>query len=291
MYFKETDTHELLDRHSFHPKHTFDGIVKSQLIRFMRICTNQEDFDKACSLLFKALSEKRHYSMRKLREMKCRFLNNYRQVGVYDAPLGASIKCQKPHCECCLWVEQRSDHEAGDFEYKIYGKISCQSSNLIYVIKCKKCQELYVGETEQTLAKRMHGHLSDIRTHKDTAVATHFNDFCWPETENMILYPIELIPDQGARTKNKSLRLQREAHWINELDTTMPNGMNRKRPDIRNIIISLPYNHTSHKTYDVIRESYQSISEKSPAIFNGQVICAYKKNKNISDHLVRAKLK
>ncbi|XP_024122529.1 uncharacterized protein LOC112143026, partial [Oryzias melastigma] len=30
VYFKETDTHALLHKHSYHPKHTFAGLVKSQ---------------------------------------------------------------------------------------------------------------------------------------------------------------------------------------------------------------------------------------------------------------------
>ena len=30
IYFKPTDTHALLHKHSYHPKHTFKGILKSQ---------------------------------------------------------------------------------------------------------------------------------------------------------------------------------------------------------------------------------------------------------------------
>ena len=55
VYFKPTDTHELLHRSSYHPKHTFRGIVKSQIERFHRICNNKHDFDEACTILFSAL--------------------------------------------------------------------------------------------------------------------------------------------------------------------------------------------------------------------------------------------
>ena len=48
VFFKPTDTHALLFKNSFHPRHTFKGIVKSQLrIRFDRICTRREDFRKS----------------------------------------------------------------------------------------------------------------------------------------------------------------------------------------------------------------------------------------------------
>lgn len=51
VYFKETDTHSLLHKHSFHPRHTFRGIVKSQLLRVKRICTEQRFFFSATNSL------------------------------------------------------------------------------------------------------------------------------------------------------------------------------------------------------------------------------------------------
>lgn len=58
VYFKPTDTHALLHKSSFHPKHTFKGIVKSQLLRFHRICTLQTDFKEAVRILFTALKSR-----------------------------------------------------------------------------------------------------------------------------------------------------------------------------------------------------------------------------------------
>lgn len=66
VYFKETDTHALLFKTSFHPKHTFRGLIKSQLLRFDRICTQRTDFWEAVKVLFRAL-RKRGYSRSFLR--------------------------------------------------------------------------------------------------------------------------------------------------------------------------------------------------------------------------------
>lgn len=44
VFFKETDTHSLLFKTSFHPRHTYKGLVKSQFLRFHRICTQESDF-------------------------------------------------------------------------------------------------------------------------------------------------------------------------------------------------------------------------------------------------------
>lgn len=66
VFFKETDTHALLFKTSFHPRHTFRGLVKSQLIRFNRICTQEKDFWEAVNILFGVL-RKRGYTRTFLR--------------------------------------------------------------------------------------------------------------------------------------------------------------------------------------------------------------------------------
>lgn len=67
VYFKDTDNHALLFKTSYHPRHTYAGLVKSQLIRFKRICSKQEDFRAATKVLFTALST-RGYSRSFLRK-------------------------------------------------------------------------------------------------------------------------------------------------------------------------------------------------------------------------------
>lgn len=69
VFFKSTDTHSLLHKTSFHPKHTFKGIIKSQLIRFHRICSFDTHIEEACQTLFKVLCT-RGYSKRFLRYIK-----------------------------------------------------------------------------------------------------------------------------------------------------------------------------------------------------------------------------
>src|SRR5215469_7608220 len=69
IYFKETDTHQLLHKESYHPKHTFKGIIKSQLLRYKRLSSTFEDYSNTCKILFDALT-KRNYSKSFLRKMK-----------------------------------------------------------------------------------------------------------------------------------------------------------------------------------------------------------------------------
>ena len=53
--------------------------------------------------------------------------------------------------------------------------ITCEISNVIYLITCSKCQKHYVGETSRALRKRMYEHKSSAQ--KDgqiTPVSRHF---------------------------------------------------------------------------------------------------------------------
>lgn len=69
VYFKPTDSHQLLHANSFHPHHTHKGILKSQLIRFKRLSSFKADYDNTCNILFSVLKN-RGYSTRLFRYYK-----------------------------------------------------------------------------------------------------------------------------------------------------------------------------------------------------------------------------
>lgn len=81
VFFKETDTHQLLHKDSFHPQHTTKGVLKSQILRFQRISSTYEDFSAACLILFRSL-QKRRYSARLMRKMKVDIWRASQSTGV-----------------------------------------------------------------------------------------------------------------------------------------------------------------------------------------------------------------
>ena len=85
VYFKPTDTHQLLHKKSFHPKHTCRGVLKSQFIRFRRISSTREDYLVACQTLLDTLGS-RGYSKRLMRRMRTDIWNNYQQDLERDVP-------------------------------------------------------------------------------------------------------------------------------------------------------------------------------------------------------------
>ena len=62
--------------------------------------------------------------------------------------------------------------------HQVHGTYSCDSTNVVYLIRCRKeCPEAwYIGETMQTLRQRMNGHRTTItRQECSLPVGEHFS--------------------------------------------------------------------------------------------------------------------
>ena len=99
---------------------------------------------------------------------------------------------------------------------------TCKTSNVIYLIQCKRCGQQYVGETGQALHCRLNNHRVDIVHHRiqEKPVAAHFNSG-EHSVEDMTVMIIERLWKDDL-----VLRKIRESRWISTLDTASPKGMN-----------------------------------------------------------------
>ena len=111
--------------------------------------------------------------------------------------------------------------------------MSCDSSNLVYLIDCAKCKKSqYVGETGQPLKKRFYGHRHNIKhyknhtdsasayTQEDTMAAKHFN-LAGHAVAHMQCTAIEKI-----NADDICWRKRRERFWRHQLQTNFPDGLN-----------------------------------------------------------------
>ena len=81
--------------------------------------------------------------------------------------------------------------------------------HIIDVTECRACGDKYVGEKGSYWKDRMFNHISDIRRNKNGPVFRHIDgadNICFGAGEDIILYPVEQIPDHGNVHRNKSLR-------------------------------------------------------------------------------------
>ena len=93
--------------------------------------------------------------------------------------------------------------------------------NLIYAVRCKKCNVLYVGHTGERLKDRMSKHRYDCRKRPDnTELSFHFHPNHDPEKDMEIF-----ILQTGLKTVEE--REFYEDRWICRLQTLQPTGVNK----------------------------------------------------------------
>ena len=304
VYTKPTDTHQLLETTSSHPKHTFKGIVKSQIMRYHRISTQVSDFDNSCSTLFKALKQ-RGYNGRKLRKSKADTLRDISKKMEPSRPMpkhidhvmgSSSSQCNRKNCKCCSFIQtsQTFTDQLGNW-HLVNNDMTCESKHLIYLLRCNKCNLDYIGQTGMSLAERLSDHRSRIKLKKDTPVANHFStNHNIPK--DLTIQPIEKLKDHGNPKINLHQRLIREHWWIKEIQSSDPKGINLidhetyPCPDFGIIPMIIPWSTTGNQLAKNIKMIYTHLAENHSFCFHQNLITAFSRNKNIKDRLVKSKM-
>jgi hypothetical protein len=302
LFFKPTDTHQLLHTSSFHPPHTAAGVLKSQIIRFKRISTTFLDFENVCHILFNSLS-KRGYSIRKFRSLRQEIWPAIPSPP--PAPVAYSNGCNAKKCYTCPII--RNTHfftsSVTKKHYPILTNCNCASVDIVYLITCKICLIQYVGETGDTLRNRMSHHRSNIKTNKNTPIGIHFNLLHRGQISFSVV-PIEILNSNSVTD-----RRDRESHWQAQLQTFYPKGLNnypvldphisfkpKPNPDpnppknhkpVKEFIpIVLPYNPLSV----TLIKKWKETCLGDPNFSNLKFIAAFSKNNNLARSLVHSKL-
>ena len=305
VYFKPTDTHQLLHKQSFHPKHTFSGIIKSQVLRFLKLSSNMQDFHESCHILFKSL-QTRKYSKRFLRNIKTqtlRFIDRMKAQVEQDIPgpsdAGSSM-CNGTKCQTCQDIEECHNFEGQDpnIHYPILSKLNCSSRNIIYLVTCTLCDSQYVGQTQNSLRERWARHKHDVLQMDSTnALVKHlqrWHTYSRTYRQEFVVCPIEKIPDHTSQHHTKNIRLSRERYWIDELRTFHPYGINidhkPKNTTSPKIPLVIPFSKTAYLAAQIIKNHFTNMQKtEAETLKDHQMVIAYSRNKNLSDTLVTSK--
>ena len=140
--------------------------------------------------------------------------------------------CNRPlNCRYCRKINKKEKISSSDkkHEFNPLTNVNCQSSNLIYLIPCKHCGILYVGQTKNRLLTRFQGHYHDIKTKNDTTVSRHFNkcpngkpslfDSIRISILSFMHYPSDTTSSQRERDIE-------EKRWMQRLSSIVPKGLN-----------------------------------------------------------------
>jgi hypothetical protein len=89
-------------------------------------------------------------------------------------------RCPNLNCNICKFSQIEPFIKLKDnFLLPIYDNTSCNSVNVIYILKCKLCNKFYIGQTNN-LKNRINSHLYSIKSFvpfnvNNTCVSIHFN--------------------------------------------------------------------------------------------------------------------
>ncbi|XP_072452300.1 uncharacterized protein [Chiloscyllium punctatum] len=86
--------------------------------------------------------------------------------------------CHGGRCKTCQIVDIDTTIMRGNTSHLVHGRYSCDSANIVYLIRCRQgCPEAwYIGETEQRLRQWMNGHHTTINRQEGSfPVGEHFS--------------------------------------------------------------------------------------------------------------------
>ena len=121
--------------------------------------------------------------------------------------LPGMYRCLKAGRECaiCPWIQEGKIAKSSNNMYRkeITSHLTCQSSNVVYVITCTKCNLQYVGETDRTLKDRFSEHKGYVRTKKvNQSTGAHFN-LPGHSVDDMKIMAIEKIFSRGPQYRKE----------------------------------------------------------------------------------------
>ena len=107
--------------------------------------------------------------------------------------------------------------------------ITCELSNLIYIIKCKQCNQQYIGETSRPFRLRIYEHKFSVMkssTKKSTSLSRHF---C--QLDHIVMHiQFSVIHWLGNNSPDKDMTQicrRKELYYIWAANAVFPSGINQ----------------------------------------------------------------
>lgn len=161
------------------------------------------------------------------------------------------------NCQCKMCMENLDNNDSNNSfmcfttnnEYDInvnninpFDLSPCQLNNVIYLITCNLCHQQYVGLTTSKLQQRVTHHRSMCKSNNKSQqkIHKHFIRDCPSKANFNSNAKFKIIDRIIEKEKNEDVEKQLkdlETCWIDELNTTHPNGLNIAKPKKMNTIM------------------------------------------------------
>ena len=140
-------------------------------------------------------------------------------------------KCEDRRCRICkLHMETGTEFRSKTTgqSYSINYNLNCNSSNVIYLLSCKKCGLQYVGSTKTKFRLRFNNHKSRLRSHNMLSINEKDNDdiiykhFWSPGHSGIDDVNVQIID----KVSNEKELRDKEGQWAYKINSISPNGLN-----------------------------------------------------------------
>ena len=204
---------------TFHPRLRMLGNVLKR--HFHLLQTNER--------LRKAFTEPPMVAFRRLKNLKDMLVHTSQNK--VEREENEVKKCKSLRCKCCPHLQEKNSFEINGKGHELRHGGTCKSTNLIYGVRCSKCNLWYFGETSMKLHERLNQHRYSTNKLKrggsldktnDTGLAEHFAQEDHNFDNDLELYMIE-----KGKWRTPMERKSRESFYICRHSTQEPEGMNK----------------------------------------------------------------
>ena len=142
---------------------------------------------------------------------------------------GKCVPCNLTRFLCYQQLISKFKSNQTNKTFKIYHRVNCKSSFVIYLLECFICNIWYVRKSETPFSIRFNNHWKDVKNPSAASVCKHFNkhdrDFN-NHRKIIIIKQLRNIDTTSAETSKERLK-QQENFWIMKLETLAPHGLNQ----------------------------------------------------------------
>ena len=96
----------------------------------------------------------------------CKINNNLNSLLIHNKPLPSfnftTKKCNTINCKTCNYINLKSSIKIKNFVLSVRCDANCDSSGVIYIISCSKCNCFYIGESSKSAKERIYQHIYSI---------------------------------------------------------------------------------------------------------------------------------
>ena len=173
----------------------------------------------ASDRLKKAIPERPLIAYRRPKSLRDLLVHAELKPTTVEPPRGTSC-CDTRRCLTCRHIQSGTTicSTTTRQTFRVRATATCKTSNVVYLIECRKCCKQYVGETQNRLHIRLNRHRSDIMQRRiEKPVASHFT------SPGHSLDDLKILVLEVMRSQDEHLRKWRESYWIKQLRSLHPN--------------------------------------------------------------------